>query len=113
MSVAADSGSILSGRRVALAGKFAGMNQREAQQLIRQHGGTVASRCDTKADVIVVGEADLPLVDAGDAEGLFDDDVARAAEQGRLEIISETTLWQRLGLVENERRSYLELLLGS
>jgi tetratricopeptide (TPR) repeat protein len=50
----------------------------------------------------------------GDAE-LLDDATRQAAAQGRLEIISETQLWQRLGLVESEqhvRRLYTPAMLA-
>ena len=34
----------LAGKRVALVGKLGGMNRREAQQIIRDHGGTPVER---------------------------------------------------------------------
>lgn len=91
----------LSGLRVALVGKLAGMNWREASQLIRRHGGTPVEVDANPVHLLVVGEADLPLDESVDH--CVSDAARQAADQGRLEIISETQLWQRLGLLENEQ----------
>lgn len=92
----------LAGKRVAIVGKLAGMSRREAQQLIREHGGTAVDSPAAEAQVIVVGEQELPL--AIDSRTIDLDDATRAAvDEGRAEIITETQLWQRLGLVEAEQ----------
>lgn len=92
----------LTGCRVAFAGKLAGMNRREAQRLVREHGGIPIDRLDDGPQVIVVGEGDLPL---GDVADWFErhDDLRPAAESGQCAVITETQLWQRLGFVEGER----------
>lgn len=97
-----ESGPALSGRRVAFAGKLAGMNRREAQDLVRQHGGVPVDRVDDDPDWIVVGEGELPL---GDVADWFErhDECRRAAEGGRCRVVTETQLWQELGFVEGER----------
>src|SRR5271157_3379778 len=92
-------GELLKGQRVALVGKLAGMPKREAQQLVRSHGATVIERPDASATPVVVGENGLPLGDGG-LEPAFDDAVRGAVERGTLEIVGETELWQRLGLVD-------------
>jgi tetratricopeptide (TPR) repeat protein len=59
-----------------------------------------------------VGADELPL---GDQDELLGDDLRRAAAEGKLEIISETQFWQRLGLVEsdqNVRRLYTPAMLA-
>jgi len=88
-----------SGKRVAFVGKLGGVTRREAQQLVREQGGVPLTRCDASAQVIVIGADVLPL---GDEEVLLDAGVRQAADAGRIEIISETQFWQRLGLMENE-----------
>ena len=91
----------LVGRRVAIIGKLAGMSRRDAQQLIREHGGTAVEPA-ADVQVLVVGEAELPL--AIDSRVIDLDDATRAAvDEGRIEVIAETQLWQRLGLVEAEQ----------
>jgi tetratricopeptide (TPR) repeat protein len=93
---------LLKGQRVALVGKLAGMSKREAQQLVRRHGGTVVERPDALATLLVVGEHELPLGDSP-LEEAFDDAVREAVDRGTLEIVSETQLWHRLGLVDREQ----------
>jgi tetratricopeptide (TPR) repeat protein len=109
----------LAGRRVAFVGKLGGMTRREAQQLVRQQGGVpVDSQVGGQGgghggvDLIVVGADELPL---GEQDELLDEPARQAAAEGRLEIISETQLWQRLGLVESEqhvRRLYTPAMLA-
>ena len=95
------SDSQLAGQRIAIVGKLAGMPKREAAQLVRDRGGTTVHEDDKNVNLLVVGEADLPLDEAVDR--LLSDSSRRAADEGQLEIISETQLWQRLGLLENEQ----------
>ncbi len=93
---------LLKGQRVALVGKLAGMSKREAQQLVRRHGGTVIERPDASATLVVVGEHELPLSD-GPLEDAFEPAVCEAVDRGTLEIIPEAQLWQRLGMIELEQ----------
>lgn len=92
---------LLSGQRVVLVGKLAGMSKRDAQQLVRQHGGTIVEQPDASASLVVVGESELPL--DGPLEDAFDEVVREAVSRGTLEIVGETQLWQRLGLVDREQ----------
>lgn len=96
------SGDLLAGQRVALAGKFAGMSKRDVQQLVRGQGGAVVERADASATLLVVGENELPFWE-GLADDVADAAVREAVDRGTLEIIGETQLWQRLGLVEHEQ----------
>jgi tetratricopeptide (TPR) repeat protein len=93
---------LLRGQRVALVGKLAGMPKREAQQLVRRHGGTVIERPDASATLVVVGEHELPLGD-GPLEEAFEPAVCEAVDRGTLEVIPEAQLWQRLGMVDLEQ----------
>jgi len=104
---------VLHERRVAFVGRLASLPKREAQQLIRQHGGIVSDEMAADVDLVVIGEDDLPL-----GETNLDDPHSawrQAAEQGTLEVITETELWQRLGLVEeqqNVHRLYTPAMLA-
>ena len=93
---------ILEGRRVAFVGKLASMARRDAAQLVRQHGATVLEKPEASAHLIVVGENEIPLPEVNGQEDWFDESIHAASEQGTLEVITETQLWQRLGLVESE-----------
>ncbi len=106
--------SPLAARRVAFVGKLGGMPRREAQQLVRAQGGIVAERVDAGVDLIVVGESEL-LSPGGVADELVDRLQRERVEGGELEIITETELWQRLGLVEGQqsvRRLYTPAMLA-
>ncbi len=92
----------LAGRRVAFVGKLAGMSRREAQQFIRQRGGLPIERLEDAPQIVVLGEAELPLGDATDVLA-GNETLRRSAEQGQLSVITETQLWQQLGFVEGER----------
>ena len=94
----------LSGRRVTLVGKLGGVNRREAQAIIRDHGGVVAPpgrEADdwNGVDLVVIGADELPV---GEQYDVVDLSLREAAAAGNVEIITETELWQRLGLVEEE-----------
>ncbi len=93
----------LADQHVAIVGKLAGMSRREARTLIRSAGGHWIERLDPSATLAVVGEANWPLSISDGPETLLDPDARRAVEQGRLEIITETQLWQRLGFVEGQQ----------
>jgi tetratricopeptide (TPR) repeat protein len=91
--------SAIANRRIAFVGKLGGMNRREARELIRRYGATMADRVDESVDLIVIGADELPL---DEADELLDEWTVQASLDGRLEIINETQLWQDLGLVDAE-----------
>jgi len=100
-------------RRILLVGKLGGMSRRDAQQLLRVHGGLPVEKLDASVDLVVVGEEAL-LNDNSLVETL-DEATRAAAERGAVEVITETQLWQRLGLVESDvegRRLYTPGMLA-
>ena len=97
-----ESSEILQGKRVAFVGKLASMSKRDAGRLVRGFGATVVENVDQSVDLVAVGEDGLPIGDISDVDDLFGESTRRAAEQGSLEILTETELWHRLGLVELE-----------
>jgi tetratricopeptide (TPR) repeat protein len=104
MSLANDNTSrALEGRRMAFVGKLASMGKREAARLARQHGAVVLEKPDASLDLAVVGEEELPLTDAAGLDEWLDEPTRLAAGRGTLEVITETELWQRLGLVERQQ----------
>jgi tetratricopeptide (TPR) repeat protein len=117
MPAASNDGSseILSGRRIALVGKLASMSKRDAAQLVRRQGAVVVEKPDTSVDLVVVGEEGLPLAELSDLEQVFDEPTRQALEGGALEVITETQLWHRLGLVDLEpdaQRLYTPAMLA-
>ncbi len=95
--------AILDGRRIAFVGKLASMARRDAAQLARRHGATVLEKPDASVQTIVIGEADFPLPEVSDQDNLFDEAARRRIEEGSVEVITETQLWQRLGLVDTQQ----------
>lgn len=93
----------LSGLRVRLVGRFASVSRRETAAAVKRRGGALD---DSEPDLIVVGE------DATDAER---EEADSAARELSAECVSESELWRRLGLVEDDqgvRRLYSPAMLG-
>lgn len=93
----------LQGLRVAFVGRLGGTTRREAQGLVREQGGMPVENVSGEVDLVVVGAEELPL----DEVQLLEEPLRLRAAEGRLEIISETQFWQRLGLVDDEAGSRL------
>ncbi len=69
------------------------------------------SLTDPAIDLVVIGAEESPLAEAE----LLDDSLRRAAARGELQVLTETELWQRLGLVEAEqaiKRLYTPAMLA-
>jgi tetratricopeptide (TPR) repeat protein len=102
----------LAGLRVAFVGKLGGLSRREAMRVVREAGGLPSEDASEDAvDLIVLGAEESPLAE----EALLGHAQRWAETQGRLEVITETELWQRLGLVEPElaaRRLYTPAMLA-
>jgi len=91
----------LTGKRIAFTGRLAGMTRREARALLAQRGAVpVAADDGEPVDWLVVGEDGLPLAEL---EPALDERAREAARRGELQILTETQLWQRLGLIEAEQ----------
>ena len=95
----------LDGVRVVLLGRFGGMNQREAGNVVRSLGGSVVSLSGdldlASVDWVVIGANESPLTEVD----LMGDSIREAAARGTLEVLQETELWQRLGLIDRESSS--------
>jgi len=102
MADADDTADILREKRVAFVGKLASMAKRDAAQLARQHGATVLEKPDASAHLIVVGEEQFPPAEIDGSGDWFDEATRRQVEQGAIEVVTETQLWQRLGLVDSQ-----------
>lgn len=99
---------------MALVGRLASMSRRAAQQIVREQGGVVVDPPDESAQWLVVGEEGAPLTER-DAGDWLDEPLRDAVDAGRLEVLSETQFWQRLGLVDDDdqvRRLYTPAMLA-
>jgi len=63
------SSTVLQGKRVAFVGRLASMPRREAAQLVRSHGGLMLEQADASANLVVLGEEDLPSSPGGADDG--------------------------------------------
>jgi tetratricopeptide (TPR) repeat protein len=92
----------LAGRRVLIAGKLASMPRREAEQLIREHGGELVDRVGETADLIVIPDDADPKRATVDGP-LFDENSRQRIASGQIELLRESEFWARLGLVDSGR----------
>ncbi len=101
----------LNNRRVALVGRFGGMTQREATNVLRTYNAMVVDVDHDQVDWVIIGAEESPLAEAD----LLAPEIHDAAATGTLEILHETELWHRLGLVDvehSERRYYTPAMLA-
>ncbi len=106
---------LLNGRRVALVGKLSGVTRREAEQLIREHGGLIAARVDGDTELVVVGDESSDNRSFAAAQASLDDAARLAWQEGRLQLLGESELWSRLGLVDagtEVKRLYTPVMLA-
>ena len=96
-------GAAVANKRIAFVGRLGGMNRREAANLVRSYAATVVegvpAEFDDSIDIIVIGAEEPPLSETD----LLDESTRSAAAAGTVEIVHETDLWHRLGLVDVEQ----------
>ena len=92
----------LSGKRVCLLGTFASMSRREVGQLVKHHGGVLVAQPSPTVNIIIVGEGTLPLGEGEELDDWLDPATRQAVEDGTIEIVTETQLFQRVGLVDQQ-----------
>ncbi|WP_231617710.1 tetratricopeptide repeat protein [Novipirellula aureliae] len=105
----------LSGIRISLRGRFGSMPRREAANVLRSFGAMIVSKAadanPQQVDWVVIGANQSPLSEAN----LLDEPTREAIATGSCELLHETELWQRLGLVDLEqssRRFYTPVMLA-
>ena len=86
-------------KRVALVGRFGGMNQREAANVLRSYEAIVVDAVTEPIDWVVIGAEEPPIPQ----DQILGERLRTAAAAGDVEILHETELWQRLGLVDVEQ----------
>ena len=105
----------LASERIAVLGPLVSMSRRAAMRLVQQHGGEVVSQVDRDVTLVVVGDetADWRALvreatdkEATGKEATGKEGTGRAADDSialtpRFEVLTETALWRRLGLVED------------
>ena len=84
-----------------LVGKLASMPRREAEQLVCEHGGLLVERAGDEADLMVASDDSASLQRLSANRQLFDDELRARISSGDVELIGESELWARMGLVES------------
>ncbi len=100
------------GSRVALVGRLAGVTHREAQNLLRQQGAIVVDALEMPVEWIVIGEHSASR---HEWQSRLDPAVREAIDRGTTQVIDETELWQRLGMVDGQaqvQRHYTPRMLA-
>ncbi len=93
----------LAGEQLVFLGKLAGMTRQEACALVREHGGEVLNDDrTTTATLVVIGDNQPDLASALQADKLSHQRLAEDVAAGRTQLLHESELWQRLGLVHDE-----------
>ncbi len=90
----------LGARRIYIRGKLGGMSRRELQRLLAERGANLAEEVDPSVNLVVLAESALEAPKPGDA---LAGPIREAVERGDAEVITETQLWQRLGLIEGQQ----------
>lgn len=104
----------LDGAQIVIVGKLAGMSRRSTQQLLRDRGATLLDAPTDAVQTVVLGEAELPL-SPSDGDSQFGEALRQSIDEGRVEVITESQLWQRLGLVDFDqdvKRLYTPAMLA-
>jgi len=98
------SGGTICGKRIALIGRLAHMNRRELAHLLRRQGGVVVDRVTEQVDIIVLGEAGAgsPTAPQNPLPPDLPPEIQESVATGRIELVRESHLWQRLGLLEED-----------
>jgi tetratricopeptide (TPR) repeat protein len=84
-----------------LVGKLASMPRREAERLVCEHGGLLVEHAGDEADLIVASDDSASLQRLSTNRQLFDDELRARIASGEVELIGESELWARMGLVES------------
>lgn len=91
---------LLDDRRVAIYGRISGMTRRQAEDVVRRHGGRIAASIDADTDIVVVGDESRDGQTLAAVKSSLDDATRRAWQEGRLQLLGESEFWTQLGLVD-------------
>lgn len=84
-----------------LVGKLASMPRREVEQIFREHGAALLDRAGDQVDLIVTGDEFTDVARLAKDQETFDETLRARIVSGDVEVVGESELWARLGLVES------------
>src|SRR6188768_4301307 len=88
----------VAGLRTVVVGKLAGMTKAGVRKLLTAKGATVVDELDAEVRLIIVGEQDLPPADLAERIEQI------APQPAAVRVVSETELWEALGIVESQQQ---------
>ncbi len=77
------------------------MSRRDAERLIREGGGQLVEHAGSGVDLIVASDETAGAKRLATDRELFDDELRTRIASGEVEVLHESDLWARLGLVES------------
>lgn len=84
-----------------LVGKLASMSRRDAERLIREHGARLIDRAGDQVDLIIIADESADNKRLIREEQIFDEDLRMRISRGEVQLLRESELWPRLGLVDS------------
>lgn len=93
--------SSIAGRHVMLVGKLASMPRREVEQIFREHGAVLVDHAACQVDLIVTGDEFTDVARLSKDQEMSDEVLRARIASGDVEVVGESELWARLGLVES------------
>ncbi|MEX2187680.1 MAG: MerR family transcriptional regulator [Pirellulales bacterium] len=106
----------LVGRRIVVVGRLSGMSPRDFRRLLSAHDARLVKSGDETATLVVVGDELWPRDAAASPLVALDESTRRLVRQGTAELIAESALWERIGLVDTTpdvRQLYTPAMLAS
>jgi tetratricopeptide (TPR) repeat protein len=98
------SSTTLKGKRIAFTGKLASMHREELVQLIKKFGGTSTEYISQHTNILIVGTEGWPVLKNGEvSKKLQKAEVLNESKPGLIEIISEYSFLERIGLKKPRR----------
>src|SRR5690349_11468135 len=82
-----------------LVGKLASMSRRDAESLIQEHGGRLVDCAADEVDVVLLSDETADIKRLSSVEQV-DDQLRERVDSGEIELVRESELWARLGLVD-------------
>ncbi|GAB4137928.1 tetratricopeptide repeat protein [Thermopirellula anaerolimosa] len=89
---------LISGSRVAIIGRLAALTHASAADLLKRKGFVVVEPNDPSVEVLVLGEWDFSWTDSPDLRQHLAN--APASKLRKVPIVTETELWQALGMLD-------------
>ncbi len=100
--------------RIAIIGRLAAMSHAAAAELLRRHDTSVVAPNDPSVQVLVLGEWDFSWTDSPDLQRHLSGVPASVLQTGP-QILTETELWQALGMLDADggiRRRFTPAMLA-